>query len=120
MSRDNAAFRVRDRPRPSRLARLGSRSFCLRNEDDGSRSGGEDHSHGGNEESSYDKTLANLSARFTRRATLPENIKPMQDDHESDIMDPNAMRYLPKILRDIYAQRQRRRPSQVRMHDLFS
>jgi hypothetical protein len=116
MSRDSAPFRNRDRPRPSRLERLGSRSFCLRNDttDEGSRSGGEDHSHGGGNDESYDKTLAGIGARFTRRATLPENIKPMQDDHESDIMDPNAMRYLPKILRDIYAQRQRRRPSQVR------
>lgn len=115
-NRDSAPFRIRDRPRPSRLARVGSRSFCIRNDttDEGSRSGGEEHSFGDGKEESYDKTLANIAARFTRRATLPENIKPMQDDHQSDIMDPNAMRYLPKILRDIYAQRQRRRPSQVR------
>ena len=53
--------------------------------------------------------------QFSRRTTLPENIKPMQqkEEEESNIMDAGAMRYLPKILRDIYAQRQRRRPSQV-------
>ncbi|KAL3802963.1 hypothetical protein HJC23_011586 [Cyclotella cryptica] len=113
-TRDSAPFRIRDRRRPSRLARAGSRSFSLRDAaDDGSKSGGEEHSHSGGNEELYDKMLASIAARFTRRATLPENIKPMQDDHESDIMDPNAMRYLPKILRDIYAQRQRRRPSQI-------
>jgi hypothetical protein len=50
---------------------------------------------------------------FPRRTTLPENIKPMQNDNESTVIEPGAMRYLPKILRDIYAQRQTRRPSLV-------
>ena len=53
-------------------------------------------------------------APFSRRTTLPENIKPMQqNENESNIMEAGAMRYLPQILRDIYAQRQRRRPSEV-------
>ena len=33
--------------------------------------------------------------------------------HKDEAMDPNAMRYLPKILRDMYAQRQNRRGSDV-------
>eukprot|EP00985_Skeletonema_marinoi_P012749 scaffold6223_cov145-Skeletonema_marinoi.AAC.5 len=34
-----------------------------------------------------------------------------QDDGMDELMDRNAMRYLPKILRDVYAQRERRRDS---------
>jgi hypothetical protein len=40
------------------------------------------------------------------------------DDHKA--LDPTAWRYLPKILRDTYAQRQTKRPSIVRRLNLFS
>lgn len=92
------ARRHRDRPFPNRLSQLGYHTFYHRNDD------------------SDDEDIVNSrksSKPLTRRTTLPENIKPMQNDNESTIMEPNAMRYLPKILRDIYAQRQTRRPSLV-------
>jgi hypothetical protein len=40
------------------------------------------------------------------------------DDHKA--LDPTAWRYLPKILRDTYAQRQTKRPSIVRRLNFFS
>jgi hypothetical protein len=91
-----ARIRHRDRHPPSRLSLLGHHTFYHRSD----YSDDEDQGR-------------TASKPFTRRTTLPENIKPMQNDNESNIMDPNAMRYLPKILRDIYAQRQTRRPSEV-------
>jgi hypothetical protein len=92
------------RPPPSRLSLLGHHTFYHRNDD----------SDNADDDAKNNKTRLSGSGKpFTRRTTLPENIKPMQNDNESTIMEPNAMRYLPKILRDIYAQRQTRRPSEV-------
>lgn len=50
------------------------------------------------------------SSSVPRRQTMPEQIH-MND--LGDVMDSNALRYLPKILRDVYAQRQLKRPSMV-------
>ncbi|KAL7469251.1 hypothetical protein ACHAXS_009513 [Conticribra weissflogii] len=51
--------------------------------------------------------------RYPRRLSLPAiGILPVLTSSETshtEYMDPNAMRYLPKILRDTYAQRSRRR-----------
>ena len=85
---------------PSRLSQLGSHTFYHREQSvdgDAAEDGGK------------------KKKKYTRRTSLPENIKPMQNDNESTIMEAGAMRYLPKILRDIYAQRQTRRPSAVRI-----
>jgi hypothetical protein len=45
----------------------------------------------------------------SRRHSMPEHIQ----KNLGEVMDSNALRYLPKILRDVYAQRQTRRPSLV-------
>lgn len=103
----------RHRPRavpPSRLSLLGSHTFYHRNDDS-------DYDDDASDRRNNDKHgLSGSSGSgkpFTRRTTLPENIKPMQNDNASTVIEPGAMRYLPKILRDIYAQRQTRRPSLV-------
>lgn len=95
-------LRSRDkRPHPSRLSQSGHHTFYHRDDD--------------NDESNNNRppSCRRNSKIFTRRTSLPENIKPMQNDNQTDVIDPNALRYLPKILRDIYAQRQVRRPSDV-------
>jgi len=56
-------------------------------------------------------------SRQVRRATMPEAIQYQRSLGE--VMDPNALRYLPKFLRDTYAQRQTRRASLVRLFLIF-
>ena len=51
-------------------------------------------------------------AMSARRASMPDHLAETMRG-SSEVMDPNAMRYLPKILRDTYAQRQTRRSSLV-------
>lgn len=53
------------------------------------------------------------------QSTTDINLKDNSDDHTTGenghkALDPTALRYLPKILRDTYAQRQTKRPSIVR------
>ena len=59
----------------------------------------------------------------SRRTSLPEHLEQaLRNDggrSQSEVMDPNAMRYLPKILRDTYAQRQTKRRSSVSIHFLL-
>ena len=64
-----------------------------------------DHSEGGGR------------SRQVRRSTMPEAIQFQRNLGE--VMDPNALRYLPKILRDTYAQRQTRRKSLVSLFLIF-
>ena len=89
------------------------------------RVGGGQHHHSNNHHHSRNRnnndstqSLRVGGRRVSRRASMPAHIA--QNLHgvgggvgRSDVMDPNAMRYLPKILRDTYAQRQTRRPSLV-------
>ncbi|KAL7551428.1 hypothetical protein ACHAWF_014616 [Thalassiosira exigua] len=52
--------------------------------------------------------------RRSRRASMPTHIAQAMHrsrPNQKEVMDRNATRYLPKILRDTYAQRQTRRPS---------
>ena len=59
------------------------------------------------------------SGEYRRRASMPKRLRQSVRNssvlarHKDEAMDPNAMRYLPKILRDMYAQRQNRRGSDV-------
>lgn len=56
---------------------------------------------------------------FSRRASMPAHLAETllagskKSTHAGEVMDPKAMRYLPKILRDTYAQRQTKRQSLV-------
>ena len=58
------------------------------------------------------------SGESRRRSSMPKRLRSVRTSmvlarQKDEAMDPNAMRYLPKILRDIYAQRQNRRGSDV-------
>lgn len=58
------------------------------------------------------------SGESRRRSSMPKRLRSVRSSmvlarHKDEAMDPNAMRYLPKILRDMYAQRQNRRGSDV-------
>ena len=102
-----ARFRNRDRrPQPSRLSQLGHHTFYHRDDDDD-----DDDDNDESDNNNKATSRRRCSKIFTRRTTLPGNIKPMENYNQSDVIEPNAIRYLPKILRDIYAQRQIRRPS---------
>ena len=63
-----------------------------------------------------DHSLMDKSGR-RRRVSMPERIAEKMDgltkNDRSEVMDPYALKYLPKILRDTYAQRQTRRSWQV-------
>jgi hypothetical protein len=65
-----------------------------------------DHSNGG-----VRSGRRSSSSSVPRRQTMPEQIHDLIN--LGDVMDSNALRYLPKILRDVYAQRQSKRPSMV-------
>ena len=56
-------------------------------------------------------------SRQVRRTTMPEAVQYQRNLGE--VMDPNALRYLPKILRDTYAQRQTKRASLVSLFLIF-
>lgn len=60
-------------------------------------------------------SLTSTKKHRGRRASMPEHLDQAlrKGSCPSEVMDPNAMRYLPKILRDTYAQRQTRRKSDV-------
>jgi hypothetical protein len=55
---------------------------------------------------------------FSFASTVAKTDTDNSDDHKA--LDPTALRYLPKILRDTYAQRQTKRPSIVRRLHFFS
>ena len=63
-----------------------------------------------------DHSLMDKSGR-RRRVSMPERIAEkmggLNKNDRSEVMDPYALKYLPKILRDTYAQRQTRRSWQV-------
>jgi hypothetical protein len=88
---------------PERSSSLGANSLPQQTADqlNGLNS---DHSNGGVRSSQR-------SSSVPRRQTMPEQIHNLIN--LGDVMDSNALRYLPKILRDVYAQRQTKRPSLV-------
>ena len=77
----------------------------------------EHHTVGTNHLNSY---YSQSKHHGSRRASLPEHLEQAlrNGSSPSEVMDPNAMRYLPKILRDTYAQRQTKRRSTVSMYNI--
>eukprot|EP00585_Thalassiosira_rotula_P006314 CAMPEP_0196149938 /NCGR_PEP_ID=MMETSP0910-20130528/30829_1 /TAXON_ID=49265 /ORGANISM="Thalassiosira rotula, Strain GSO102" /LENGTH=129 /DNA_ID=CAMNT_0041412957 /DNA_START=42 /DNA_END=427 /DNA_ORIENTATION=+ len=55
----------------------------------------------------------NRVVRPRRRGSMPLQMLSSKKKNNGEVMDPNAMRYLPKILRDTYAQRQTKRQSDL-------
>ena len=76
----------------------------------------EHHTVGSNHLNSY---YSQSKHHGSRRASLPAHLEQAlrNGSSPSEVMDPNALRYLPKILRDTYAQRQTKRPSTVSMYN---
>ena len=101
------------RPPPSRLENnhILTRSIPINNDDNADRIYSYDIPGLGLDSS--DRDGRSSPKHRSRRASMPEHLEQAlrKGSSPSEVMNQNALRYLPKILRDTYAQRQTKRPS---------